>query len=45
MATENQSATTQHKRSHLALNMVAGAAAGLVTDFVAFPLDTIKTRI
>jgi hypothetical protein len=33
------------ERSNLGLNMIAGAMAGLVTDFIAFPLDTIKTRI
>lgn len=31
--------------SNLALNMMAGATAGLITDFIAFPLDTIKTRL
>lgn len=48
MSSDNNTGSTQVpkvERTNIGLNMIAGAMAGLVTDFVAFPLDTIKTRI
>ena len=35
----------QNDKNYLLINFLSGGFAGVITDIVCYPLDTIKTRL